>query len=102
MITVYHMRGARGVRILWCCEEMGLPYEVRPVSFTDKPPEYAGLNPAMTIPLLVDGGVVMVKSAASVPLITTAGGLPMAPASPQPFTPNGLWVQGVTQEWSTV
>ena len=35
---------------------------------------------------------------ASITALTTAGGLPMAPASPQPFTPNGLWVQGVWQE----
>jgi len=35
---------------------------------------------------------------ASMTALTTAGGLPMAPASPQPFTPSGLWVQGVWQE----
>ena len=33
---------------------------------------------------------------ASITALTTAGGEPMAPASPQPFTPSGLWVQGVT------
>ena len=27
----------------------------------------------------------------------TAAGAPMAPASPQPFTPSGLWVQGVSR-----
>jgi hypothetical protein len=27
--------------------------------------------------------------------LITAGGEPMAPASPQPLTPSGLWVQGV-------
>ena len=38
---------------------------------------------------------------ASTTALITAGGDPMAPASPQPFTPSGLWVQGVWQEWST-
>ncbi len=33
-------------------------------------------------------------SASSTALIT-AGGEPMAPASPQPLVPSGLWVQGV-------
>ena len=33
---------------------------------------------------------------ASVSALMKAGGEPMAPASPQPFTPSGLWVQGVT------
>ena len=35
---------------------------------------------------------------ASVRALMKAGGEPMAPASPQPFTPSGLWVQAVTQE----
>ena len=38
---------------------------------------------------------------ASSTALTSAGGEPIAPASPQPFTPSGLWVQGVTHEWST-
>ena len=38
---------------------------------------------------------------ASITAFTTVGGLPMAPASPQPFTPSGLWVHGVPTEWST-
>lgn len=30
MITIYNFArgGARGVRVMWLCEEMGLPYEV--------------------------------------------------------------------------
>ena len=35
---------------------------------------------------------------ASTTALTTAGGEPIAPASPQPFTPSGLWVQGVCRE----
>jgi hypothetical protein len=38
------------------------------------------------------------RCSASITALTTAGGEPMAPASPQPFTPSGLCVQGVTQE----
>ena len=34
--------------------------------------------------------------------LMTAGGEPMAPASPQPFTPSGLCVQGVPGTVSTV
>jgi glutathione S-transferase len=65
MITVYHMRGARGVRILWTCEEIGLSYEVKLVDFAGKPAEYAGLNPSMTIPVMVDDGVVISESIAA-------------------------------------
>ena len=35
---------------------------------------------------------------ASITAFTTDGGDPIAPASPHPFTPNGLCVQGVWQE----
>jgi glutathione S-transferase len=63
VITVYHMRGTRGVRILWTCEEMGLPYEVRPVDFTNRPPE--AVNPSGTIPVMVDGEVVITESIAA-------------------------------------
>lgn len=74
MITVYHMRGARGVRILWCCEEMGLPYEVRIVGFGDKPPEYTALNPSGTIPVMVDGAVVIPESIAAMQYIAARYG----------------------------
>ena len=33
---------------------------------------------------------------ASVSAFITAAGAPIAPASPQPFTPSGLWVHGVS------
>jgi len=32
---------------------------------------------------------------ASTTALMTAGGEPMAPTSPQPYTPSGLWVQSV-------
>jgi hypothetical protein len=31
-------RGARGLRVMWQCEEMGLPYRVEAVSFRRAPP----------------------------------------------------------------
>lgn len=74
MITVYHMRGARGVRILWCCEEMGLPYDVTIVGFGEKPPEYAALNPAGTIPVMVDGETVIVESIAAIQYLAARHG----------------------------
>ena len=74
MITVYHMRGARGIRILWTCEEMGLPYEVKTVSFGEKPPEFATLNPSGTIPVLVDGAVVIPESIAAMQYLTSRYG----------------------------
>lgn len=65
MITVYHMRGSRGVRIVWTCEEMGLPYEVAPVNFDNRPDDFVALNPSRTIPVMVDGDVVITESIAA-------------------------------------
>jgi glutathione S-transferase len=45
MIRIYDFaRGARGLRVVWQCEEMGLPYRFETVSF---PPSaaYRALNP---------------------------------------------------------
>lgn len=91
MITVYHMRGARGVRILWCCEEMGLPYAVKIVGFADKPPEYAALNPAGTIPVMVDGSVVITESIAALQYLTARyGPTSLAVGSDEPDFPDYL------------
>ena len=49
----------------------------------------------------VAGMAMSFTPSASVSALMKAGGEPIAPASPQPFTPSGLCVQGVTV-WSTV
>ena len=64
MITVYDFpNGARGLRVAWLCEEMGLPYTMMHVGF---PPDsaYRALNPSGTVPLLQDGSVSMAESIA--------------------------------------
>lgn len=56
-------RGARGVRLFWQCEEMGLPYEAAAVTF---PPSdaYRALNPIGNVPYLEDGAVKIGESVA--------------------------------------
>ena len=34
MLTIYHVPGTRGVRPIWLCEELQIPYTVVPVDFT--------------------------------------------------------------------
>ncbi len=54
MITIYNFsRGARGLRIFWQCEEMGLPYEVKAIPFP-YPDDYLARNPAGGVPFLED------------------------------------------------
>jgi glutathione S-transferase len=56
-------RGARGLRAMWVCEEMGLAYEVATVTF---PPgeAYRKLNPMGSVPFLEDGAVAINESVA--------------------------------------
>jgi glutathione S-transferase len=65
VITIHNFaRGARGMRVMWQCEEMGLPYHVELVSFPT-PDSYRELNPLGTVPFLEDaGGVAMNESVA--------------------------------------
>lgn len=75
MLTIYHVPGTRGVRAIWLCEELGLPYAVEPVDFS---PEFRGsaqwraLNPVGKVPVLRDtnnGDFVMFESGAMVQYI---------------------------------
>lgn len=56
--------GARGLRVMWLCEEMGLPFQVEAVSFPVSE-AYRALNPLRTVPFLQDeGGVAINESVA--------------------------------------
>lgn len=64
MIRIHNFaRGARGLRLFWQCEEMGLPYQIETVSY---PPSaaYLAKNPLGTVPFLEDGGVAINESVA--------------------------------------
>jgi glutathione S-transferase len=65
MITIHNFpRGARGVRVAWVCEEMGLAYRMEKLSFPTSA-EYRARNPMGTAPFLEDdGGVAIGESVA--------------------------------------
>ena len=33
-MKIYHVKGTRSVRVIWLCEELGLPYEVETIDFS--------------------------------------------------------------------
>jgi glutathione S-transferase len=65
LIRIFHFaHGARGVRVVWLCEEMGLPYEVVALPFP-VPESYRALHPLASVPFLEDeSGVAMSESVA--------------------------------------
>ncbi|WP_437964146.1 glutathione S-transferase family protein [Sorangium sp. So ce260] len=86
MIKVYNFaRGARGLRVMWQCEEMGLPYQVEMVSF---PPSeaYRALNPLGNVPFLEDeGGAALHESVAMMLYVAQKyGPTPLLPGKDDP------------------
>ena len=64
MLKIYHSQGARSLRVLWLCEEMGVPYETAEASFFKPSDEFKAVNPLRTVPAMTDGDVRMIKSVA--------------------------------------
>lgn len=67
MLTVHHLGVSQSERILWLCEELGLPYETirydrLPTGMA--PPEYAALHPMGQAPVVADDGMVLAESGA--------------------------------------
>jgi glutathione S-transferase len=83
-------RGARGVRLFWQCEEMGLAYERVVVTY---PPgdAYLALNPLGSVPLLEDEGVAIGESIAiMLHLARRYGPTPLLPPAHDPRSAEAL------------
>jgi glutathione S-transferase len=66
MIKLYGVPTSRASRCLWMLEELGLAYELVPVSFSgdNKKPEYLAVNPNGRVPALDDDGLILFESLA--------------------------------------
>lgn len=64
MLKIYHSQGARSLRVLWLCEEMGVPYETAEASFFKPSDDFKRVNPLRTVPAMVDGDLRMIESVA--------------------------------------
>jgi len=54
----------RDIRLRWACEEAGLGYDVRSVSFNDRGAEHFARQPFGQVPFLEDGGITLFESGA--------------------------------------
>jgi len=73
MLTVHHLGVSQSERIVWLCEELGIPYELKlyardPVTRL-APAEYKALHPIGTAPIITDGDVVLPESGAIIEYI---------------------------------
>ena len=79
MLTVHHLGRSQSERIVWLCEELAMPYELRrydrDAATRLAPPEYKALHPIGTAPVITDGDVVLGESGAIIEyIIATYGG----------------------------
>jgi glutathione S-transferase len=86
MIKIYNFnRGARGVRAMWVCEEMGLSYQTETFGFPP-PASYRALNPLGSVPFLEDDGGVAINESVAMMLYLADryGPTPLLPAKTDP------------------
>ena len=78
MLTVHHLGKSQSERIVWLCEELEIPYELRctardPVTML-APADYKALHPIGAAPVITDGALVLAESGAVVEYIVARYG----------------------------
>jgi len=73
MLTVHHLGKSQSERIVWLCEELELPYELKRYTRDSvtmlAPPDYKALHPIGAAPVITDGDLVLAESGAIVDYI---------------------------------
>ena len=73
MLTVHHLGISQSDRIVWLCEELGLPYNLvrydRDAVTRLAPADYRALTPFGTAPVITDGDLTLGESAAIIDYI---------------------------------
>jgi len=73
MLTVHHLGKSQSERIVWLCEELEIPYELkryaRDATTMLAPPDYKALHPIGAAPVITDGDLVLAESGAVVDYI---------------------------------
>ena len=66
MVTIYHAHGSRSLRVLWTLEEIGAKAEIKSLPFPPRQlqPDYLAVNPAGTVPAMIDGDRILTESLA--------------------------------------
>jgi glutathione S-transferase len=73
MLTIHHLGKSQSERIVWLCEELGVPCILkrytRDATTMLAPPDYKALHPIGTAPVITDGTLVLGESGAIVEYI---------------------------------
>jgi len=89
MLTVHHLGKSQSERIVWLCEELGIPYELqihtRDAVTMLSPPSLKAVSPTGSAPVITEGDVVLAESGAIVDYIIAkhgSGRLTLGPSHP--------------------
>ncbi|MDP3658486.1 glutathione S-transferase family protein [Phenylobacterium sp.] len=90
MLTIHHLGVSQSERIVWLCEELGVPYALKlyvrdPVTRA-APAEYRAIHPAGTAPVITDGDLTLSESGAIIEYIIAKygeGRMARAPDHPE-------------------
>ena len=73
MLIVHHLGKSQSERIVWLCEELAIPYELKCYTRDSvtmlAPPDYKALHPIGAAPVITDGDLVLAESGAVVEYI---------------------------------
>src|SRR5215475_6998276 len=73
MLTVHHLGRSQSERVVWLCEELGVPYELkryaRDAVTMLAQADYKALHPIGAAPVITDGDLVLAESGAVVEYI---------------------------------
>ena len=76
MLTVHHLGKSQSERIVWLCEELEIPYELKRYARAPllAPADYKALHPIGTAPVITDGDLTLGESGAIVQYIISEYG----------------------------
>lgn len=76
MLTVHHLGKSQSERIVWLCEELGIPYELKRYARAPllAPPDYKALHHIGAAPVIHDGDLTLAESGAIVEYIVAKYG----------------------------
>jgi len=89
MLIVHHLGKSQSERIVWLCEELGIPYELEHTARDSRtmlaPAPYKALHPIGSAPVITDGDLVLAESGAIVEyIIAKHGNGRLAPGAGHP------------------
>jgi glutathione S-transferase len=77
MLTVHHLAQSQSERVVWLCEELGIPYELKRYERDAAglaPADYKALHPCQTAPTITDGTIALGETGAIFEYILTKYG----------------------------